>query len=191
MKPLPRRFFERSPAKVARELLGKVLVHDSKEGRTSGIIVETEAYFGKGDPASRASRKKTPLNELMWDRGGLAFIYMVHGKWMFNITAEKRGVPGGVLIRALEPSEGIELMKKRRGVGDELLLTSGPGRLTEAMGITKELHGSDLTAPDAPLRVVPGFWKKFSISSSHRIGVKEDLKRKLRFFVAGNSYVSK
>ncbi|MFN4133433.1 MAG: DNA-3-methyladenine glycosylase [Candidatus Hadarchaeales archaeon] len=188
--PLPREFFERSPAKVARELLGKILVHNSPGGRTSGIIVETEAYFGKGDPASRASRKRTPLNELMWGRGGLAFIYMVHGRWMFNITAEKKGVPGAVLIRALEPLEGIELMKRRRGTEKDFLLTSGPGRLTEAMGITKKLHGVDVTTPNSCLMVMPGA-EKLPISTSHRIGVKKDLKRKLRFFVTKNPYVSK
>lgn len=191
MKPIPRRFYERSPATVARELLGNLLVHRSSEGVTKGMIVETEAYFGRGDPASRASKKKTPLNELMWERGGLAFIYMIHGKWMLNITADKPGVPGAVLIRAVEPVCGMDLMKKRRGVKDELLLTSGPGRLTEAFGIAKLLHGADVTSSRSPLMVILGHPRKFLVKSSHRIGVKEDLREDLRFFIAGNSYVSK
>ena len=191
MDLLSRSFYERNPAQVARELLGKVLVHRSPEGVASGRIVETEAYFGKGDPASRASRKRTKLNELMWGPGGKAFIYMVHGLWLFNITAEREGVPGGVLIRALEPLEGLELMRRRRGPTDDRKLTSGPGRLTEALAITREQHGLDLTDPASELTVVEGKPARFSIASSHRIGVSADLKRKLRFYIRGNPYVSK
>jgi len=191
VKILPRSFYERETPEVAKGLLGKLLLHRSAEGETGGIIVETEAYLGRGDPASRASRRKTKLNEIMWERGGLAFIYMVHGRWLFNITSERPGVPGAVLVRALEPVVGIELMKKRRKVDDPLKLTSGPGRLTEAMGITKKLHGADLTRPDSPLVVCETEWRNFRICSSHRIGVGKDLRRKLRFFVRGNPYVSK
>ncbi|MEM1689553.1 MAG: DNA-3-methyladenine glycosylase [Candidatus Hadarchaeales archaeon] len=191
MKILPREFYERKTPEVARGLLGKLLLHRDDEGETGGIIVETEAYLGKGDPASRASKKKTKLNEIMWSRGGLAFIYMVHGKWLFNITTEKPGIPGAVLIRAIEPTIGIELMIKRRQVQNILELTSGPGKLTEAMKITKELHGVDLTLPESPLIVCEIGLKNLEICSSHRIGVKKDLQRKLRFFVCGNPYISK
>ena len=190
MRPFPKSFYERDPAKVARELLGKVLVHRSPEGTTSGKIVETEAYFGRGDPASRASRKRTKLNELMWWRGGLAFIYMVHAKWMFNVTAEREGTPGAVLIRALEPLDGIELMKSRRGVEDKKLLTSGPGRLTQAMGITYDHHKLDLTRSRV-LTVLDDASTNFKIARSHRIGVSADLKQELRFFIHGNPFVSK
>ncbi|MDI6642881.1 MAG: DNA-3-methyladenine glycosylase [Candidatus Hodarchaeaceae archaeon] len=189
MGPLSRSFYERDAAQVARELLGTVLVHRSPEGTTSGRIVETEAYFGKGDPASRASRKRTKLNELMWWHGGLAFIYMVHARWMFNVTAEREGVPGAVLVRALEPLEGVELMKRRRGVVDKLLLTSGPGRLTQAMGITYEHHKLDLTTSRV-LTILKGPSEKFDVARSHRIGVSADLKRQLRFFIRGNPFVS-
>ncbi len=190
MKPLPRSFYERNPERVASELLGRVLVHRSPEGVTSGKIVETEAYFGKGDPASRASRKRTKLNELMWWRGGLAFIYMVHARWMFNVTAEREGVPGAVLIRALEPLGDVELMKRRRGVDDERLLTSGPGRLTEAMGITYRHHKLDLTTSRV-LTLLKGPSEKFDVARSHRIGVSADLRQELRFFVKENPFVSK
>ena len=94
MPVLPKSFYERDTAEVARELLGKVLVHRAREGTTRGKIVETEAYYGKNDPASRASRKRTKLNWLMWERGGLAFVYMVHANWLFNVTTEREGVPG-------------------------------------------------------------------------------------------------
>lgn len=192
MRSLQRDFYERDAARVARELLGKVLLHRSPEGTTSGRIVETEAYFGKGDPASRASRKRTKLNELMWWHGGLAFIYIVHARWMFNVTAEREGIPGAVLVRALEPLDGVELMKRRRGVEDKRLLTSGPGRVTQAMGITYDHHKLDLTRSRL-LSIVKGTETKFKfkVGRSHRIGVSADLKRKLRFFIQGNPFVSK
>lgn len=170
--------------------MGQVLVHRSPRGLSSGRIVETEAYYGRGDPASRASRGKTKLNELMWGPGGYSFIYMVHGRWLFNITAEREGVPGAVLVRALEPLEGLELMLKRRRVPRLEELTSGPGKLTQAMGITREQHGLDLTRPRSPLRVEPGEGD-FEVASSHRVGVSADLDRELRFFIPGNRFVSR
>ncbi len=191
MKPLPRSFYERDTAQVARELLGKVLVHRSPDGTASGRIVETEAYYGKDDPASRASRKRTKLNWLMWERGGLAFVYMVHAQWLFNVTTEREGVPGAVLIRALEPLKGLEPMKRRRGVTEERNLASGPGKLTKAMGITYAHHGLDLAGGESELVITSGSPEPFKIVSSHRIGVSADLKRKLRFYIKENPYVSK
>lgn len=191
MKVLPRSFYERDTAEVARELLGKILVHHAMEGATSGKIVETEAYYGKNDPASRASRKITKLNWLMWERGGLSFVYMVHANWLFNVTTEREGVPGAVLIRALEPLDGVGLMKRRRGIAGEQDLTSGPGRLTQAMGITYAHHGLDLTNPKSELVIADNGQEQFEIASSHRIGVTRDLRRKLRFYIQGNPFVSK
>ena len=191
MKPISRSFYERDTAQVARDLLSKVLIHRSPECTTSGKIVETEAYYGKGDPASRASRKRTKLNWLMWERGGLAFVYMVHGQWLFNVTTEREGVPGAVLIRAMEPLEGLKLMKRRRKTADERNLTSGPGKLTQAMGITSAHHGLDITNSKSELIITPGGDGPVKIACSHRIGVSADLKRKLRFYVRGNSHVSK
>ncbi len=188
---IPRSFYERDTALVARELLGKKLVHRSPEGTTSGRIVETEAYYGRRDPASRASRKKTKLNWLMWEGGGLVFVYMVHANWMFNVTTEREGVPGAVLIRALEPLEGLELMKRRTKTSDERNLASGPGKLTQAMGITYANHGLDLTDSKGEIAITGGMSEPIEIASSHRIGVSADLKRKLRFYIKGNPYVSK
>lgn len=176
---------------VARELLGKVLIHHSLKGTTSGKIVETEAYYGKGDPASRASRKRTKLNWLMWEKGGLAFVYMVHAQWLFNITTERERVPGAVLIRALEPFEGLELMKRRRGTSEERNLAAGPGKLTQAMGITYAHHGQDITNPKSELMITSGGDEPVKIACSHRIGVSAGLKRKLRFYIQGNLHVSK
>lgn len=190
MKILTRKFYERNPETVARDLLGKELLSRINGKTTGGTIVETEAYFGKGDPASRASRRKTPLNEIMWEMGGLAFVYMVHNNWLFNITAARPGVPGAVLIRALEPTTGVKIMERRRKT-DILGLTSGPGKLTKALGITKRHHRLDLTDPSNEIVVKDNKTKKFQICSSHRIGVRDDLKRNLRFFVKDSPFVSR
>lgn len=190
MKKLRRPFYERDAALVAQGLLGKILIHRSPEGITSGRIVETEAYYGSRDPASRAYRRRTKLNELMWWGGGFAFVYMVHNNWMFNVTAEREGIPGAVLIRAIEPLEGRKLMKLRRGLEDERLLTSGPGRMTEAMGITYAHHKIDLTNSSV-LTIADARTADVKIKRSHRIGVSADLKRKLRFFVEDNRFVSR
>ena len=172
-------------------MLGKVVVHRSPAGPTSGKIVETEAYYGEGDPASRASRGKTPMNEIMWGRGGLAYVYMVHARWLLNVTTEPEGKPGAVLIRALEPLEGLELMQRRRKAKVMLELASGPGKLTQALGITRAHHGLNLTDPESELGIVEGERERFEIASSHRIGVSADLERELRFYIRGNPCVSR
>jgi DNA-3-methyladenine glycosylase len=191
MRVLPRSFYERGTAEVARGLLGKILVHRDQEGLTSGKIVETEAYYGEGDPASRASRGRTEMNEIMWGPAGRAFVYMVHSQWLLNVTAEREGVPGAALIRALEPLKGTELMKKRRGTEFGRKLTSGPGRLTRAMAITRAHHALDITDPKGKLIIVEGEPMNFSIGTSHRIGVNADLERELRFYIEGNPFVSR
>ncbi len=127
----------------------------------------------------------------MWWHGGLAFVYMVHANWLFNVTTEREGVPGAVLIRALEPVTGVKLMHRRRRVSNERELTSGPGKLTRAMGITREHHGLDLTNARSELIIVEGKVERFEVASSHRIGVSADLERKLRFYISSNPHVSK
>ncbi|KXB08374.1 hypothetical protein AKJ56_01495 [candidate division MSBL1 archaeon SCGC-AAA382N08] len=188
---LSRSFYERGTVKVARQLLGKTLTRINQSERLKGKIVETEAYLGPDDPASRASENKTKINELMWEKGGLTIIYMVHGNWLFNITAEKKGVPGSVLIRAVEPLTNLEIMKKRRGREKLRELTSGPGKLTQAFGITKKAHGIDLVSSE---KIYVSNSEKSNgdsdIESSHRVGVNEDLQKKLRFYLSKNKYVS-
>ena len=191
MKLLTRSFYERDPAIVAQELLGKLIIRKLKEGRMIVRISETEAYYGRGDPASRAYKRKTKLNWLMWGKGGLAFVYMVHGHWLFNVTADKEGRPGAVLIRSAEPVEGLELMMKRRRTTDKYSLTTGPGKLTMTLGITDKFNGRDLTKP-GELAIAEGTKNnKFNIVSTYRVGVKKDLTRKLRFYIEGSPYVSK
>ena len=190
---MPKRFYERSPEKVAKELLGKILVRRLENKTLSGIIVETEAYFGPGDPASRASHGIKNYNRLMWQEPGVAFIYNVHKYWMFNIVAHKPGGVGAVLIRAIEPIEGIDVMKRNRGIADDrriVELTNGPGKLTVALKIDKRLNGICLTSKKSPIHIV-GRQIHVRVSSSKRIGVKADLDRDLRFYIKENKFVSR
>jgi len=191
MKVLPREFYERDPAEVACGLLGKVLVRRLGSQILSGKIVETEAYYGEEDPASKAYRGRKKFNEPMFLDAGKTFVYMVHGNWLLNIVAHPRGGVGAVLIRAIEPLAGIASMMRNRGVNSLERLTNGPGRLSKALAITKELNGIDVTDENSVLKIVEGEPEEFEVASTHRIGVRRDLPRKLRFYVVGNRYVSK
>ena len=187
---LPREFYQRDPEVVAKELLSKRLVRRLDENLLGGIIVETEAYYGLDDPASRAYHGVKNYNKLMWSEAGRAFIYNVHKYWMFNIVAHESKQIGAVLIRALEPTKGIEVMKKNRSVKREFDLTNGPGKLTIALRIDKSLNGISVTSPESEI-VITDSRMEFEIGSSHRIGVNKDLDRKLRFFIKGNKFVSR
>jgi len=187
VKVLNKSFFERDTAEVAKDLIGKILVRRFGKKLASGRIVETEAYYGEKDPASRAhGRKKFRAK---WKECGKTFIYMVHGNWLLNITAHEKGKVGAVLIRALEPLKGIELMRKNRGTSEILDLTNGPGKLTQALRIDKSLNEKSVTSKQSEIFIADGI--KLKISSSHRIGVKKDLRRKLRFFAVDNPFVSR
>ncbi len=149
---LAREFFQVDALKLARRLIGCMLVHDSPEGTTAGIIVETEAYRGPLDRAAHSyRRRRTPRNEAMYGPAGHAYIYLIYGMHeCFNVVCGEIGHPEAVLVRALEPTRGLALMAQRRGLdvkqrGFERKLCSGPGKLTQAMGINRKLHyGIDL-----------------------------------------------
>ena len=146
MEKLTRGFYERDAECVAHDLIGKILVHDSNEGRTSGIITETEAYKGPEDKAAHSyGGRRTSRTEAMYLTGGHAYIYLIYGlHFCFNVTANTAGKPEAVLVRALEPLDGEDLMKSRRKTQDRKNLCNGPGKLCAAMGITRELYGADL-----------------------------------------------
>ena len=193
-KVLPKRFYERSSSEVARDLLGKLIVRKINNNLLIARIVETEAYHGLKDPASRAFT--TPkMAQAMWSHPGQVFVYMVHNNWLFNIITDKNGIPSAVLIRAAEPIENVEVMIKNRGFNfkkEDLNLTNGPGKLSEALKIEKLHNGVKVYNPDSELSIAESISKEeFRISSSHRIGVKRDLKEKLRFYIENNKWVSK
>jgi DNA-3-methyladenine glycosylase len=185
---LSRNFYSRDTEKVAKELLGKTLVHKTEEGTCKGKIVETEAYFGNDDPASHAYRKKTKRNFLMFENPGKAYVYFCYGNhWLFNIVAKEMKVPGAVLVRAVEPLEGIEIMKKRRGIHELTNLTNGPGKLTKAFSIEKEQNGLDLIESNLFLEDSP---EKFEIVKAKRIGISKGKNKLLRFYIKNNKFVS-
>ncbi|MDY6985292.1 MAG: DNA-3-methyladenine glycosylase [Candidatus Thermoplasmatota archaeon] len=177
---IPKEFYLRSAEEVAKDILGAILVRDLGDKTMKGRIVETEAYFGAEDPASRAfgGRIKS-INRYMWEEGGTAYIYMVHGNWLFNVITGKENEPSAVLIRAIEPLEGVEEMVKNRG--KEKDIADGPGKLTKALNITKELNGIKVYEP-GPLRIEKGY-RTEGIKSTKRIGVRLDLEKNLRFFL--------
>jgi len=189
--PLKRDFYARDPAVVARELLGKVVIRMTGSEAKSGRIVETEAYYGDGDPASRAYKGRKNYNRPMFGEPGMLFVYMVHSWWLLNVVAHRENMVGAVLIRALEPLGGVEVMMRHREVTDIHNLTNGPGKLSKALAMTNEHNGMDITDPDSDLIVVEGADEVYEIGSSHRIGVTEDLPQELRFFVKGNRFVSR
>lgn len=183
-------FFQRETKTVAKRLLGKILLHRTEEGATSGKIIETEAYYGRDDPASRASRGKTKISQTMWGKPGTILVYVVHGYCLFNIVTEEKGKPGAVLIRALEPLRGVELMKKRRGMEEIHDLCSGPGKLTQALHITKAYNNCNLLELE-DLLLTEGTEEEVEIGTSDRVGVSEDLPEELRFYLKGNSFLSR
>jgi DNA-3-methyladenine glycosylase len=176
-------------AKLARYLIGKTLVHDLPQGRLSGRIVETEAYV-VGDAAGHAFRGETPSNRSLFLNRGHSYVYFTYGSsFMMNVSSEKAGVGAGVLLRALEPLEGIALMKQHRGVQRLLDLTRGPGRLADAMDIDKRFDGIDLCA-DGPHWLGVSVRRARPIGVSTRIGITREAHRLLRFYERGNPFVS-
>ncbi|HOA15009.1 MAG TPA: DNA-3-methyladenine glycosylase [Bacillota bacterium] len=191
MTPVQEAFFEgKGTVELAKELLGKVLVHQTAEGTASGMIVETEAYL-ENDPACHASRGKTARNASMFGESGKAYVYFIYGKYhCFNVVTGKKGVGEAVLIRALEPLDGILLMQKRRSVADIRELTNGPGKLCIALGISKEHDSLELWRP--PLYIAKGCdVGSDEISCTSRIGVSLAKEEKLRFFVTNSRFVSR
>ncbi|MCJ7479294.1 MAG: DNA-3-methyladenine glycosylase [Candidatus Nanohaloarchaeota archaeon QJJ-7] len=182
-----RAFFSRGPETVARELLGHRLVYETGE-RLSGRVVETEAYHGPDDPASHASGGKTERNSPMFEKPGTAYIYVSYGiHRMLNVVTGEAGEPSAVLIRAVEPLEGIERMKENRGV-ERQELCNGPGKLTEAFRISEEHNRTDLTGGD--LRIGEGEEVEDVVEDT-RIGVSGGEDMELRFYVKGNRFVSR
>lgn len=195
--PLPRDFYNRDPRRVSRELLGKVLVRRDGKNLLTARIVEVEAYLGTGDPAAHSFAGLTGRNAVLFGPPGYAYVYFIYGNhYCLNVSCLPDGVPGGVLFRAVEPLEGIEAMARARGLTihhprDLRLLTSGPGRLAEAFGITRERdNGKDLTDAASDLVIMDDGWPVPRVVTTPRIGITKAADRPLRYIVAGNMFVS-
>jgi DNA-3-methyladenine glycosylase len=184
---LRRAFYAQSAPEVARALLGKVLVH----GPAAGVIVETEAYLGGEDLASHSARGLTPRTRVIFGPPGHAYVYFIYGMYeCLNLVCERVGSPGCVLIRALEPVAGIELMRRRRPAARKFEdLASGPGKLTLAMAITRAHNGADVTRGPLVVRD-PAEAATFAIQVTPRIGITKCADLPLRFVIEGNRFVS-
>ncbi|QQG48094.1 MAG: DNA-3-methyladenine glycosylase [archaeon] len=190
MARLRRSFYEGRADRVARALLGKRLVRVREGRRLAGVIVETEAYRGTRDPGSHAYRGRKPRNAVMFGDPGHAYLYFTYGNhWMLNLTCEPSQRPAAVLIRALEPSEGVALMKRNRRVEEEVEIASGPGKLAKALGLDGALNGEDVVT-SRRLFVEDGL-SAGRIGVSSRVGLSEGWERKWRFYIAGNRFVSR
>ena len=153
-RPLPRSFYARPVLQVAREMLGKLLVHHDQEGTTAGRIVEVEAYRGPEDQAAHSfGGRRTARTEVMFGPAGFAYLFVVYGKnWNFNVVTGKMGAPHAVLVRAIEPRVGIDLMATRRGLNEsDRRLTNGPGKLCQAMNLNRDHYGLDLCGGEIAL----------------------------------------
>jgi DNA-3-methyladenine glycosylase len=192
---LGRDFYRQPTLQMARDLLGKQLVRVLNGQRLSGLIVETEAYIGEADKACHASRGRTPRTEVMYGPPGHAYVYFIYGMHhCFNVVTEEEGFPAAVLIRALEPVEGLEWMRRHRPGRSDDQLTNGPGKLCAALAIDRTLNGVDLCTSQVFFveegRTVAGE----EIATSPRIGIRSDevaRSRPWRFYIKGNRCVSR
>jgi len=181
---LKRNFYKRDTAEVARSLLGKALIKYDGEEMVGGVIMETEAYYGDDDPASHAYGGETPRSSIMFTKPGMVYVYLCYGMYyLINIVTEEEGRPGAVLIRAIDPVWGIDIMRRRRNRSDKL--ADGPGRLTVALGIGMKDNGMDIVKGEGELRIFD-FKKRernFKIVRSRRVGINKGGDRLLRFMI--------
>lgn len=195
--PIPRSFYARPTLAVARDLLGTVLVHRLPDGTDlRGRIVETEAYIGEEDSANHAHRGRTARTAVMFGPAGIAYVYFTYGMHhMLNVVTEEEGYPAAVLIRAIEPLDGIELMQARRGNRPFRDLTNGPAKLCQALAIDRSLNGHDLTS-GPPLWIEPGHAvANADVARTRRVGIDyadaRDREAPWRFLIQGSRWVSR
>ena len=189
---LPRSFYDRETEVVAREMLGSVLECETDEGVASGIIVETEAYLGEHDLACHAAVGRTARTEPLYGPPGIAYVYFIYGMyWCFNAVTPEEGLPSAVLVRALEPLDGLPLMHRRRpGIASDVALTNGPGKLCRALGITGDLNRKPLHRKPLVVREGDRVSDK-DVEVTPRIGITKSADWPLRYIVRANKYVSR
>jgi DNA-3-methyladenine glycosylase len=188
---LPRSFYERSPEVVARRLLGKLLVRRLAGKRLVGRITEVEAYLGDSDPASHAYAAKSPFNAVLYGPPGRTDVYLIYGMhYCLNFSCLPDGQPGGVLIRALQPLQGIAAMAKLRGLPEAASakqLTGGPGRLCQALNIKRATdHDIDVTRASSAIRVMDDGYRSLDVQVTPRIGLSKAIDLPLRFVISNN-----
>ena len=190
---LNREFYQQDALSAARALLGKTLVHHTPAGVTKGVIVETEAYLGAKDPAAHSYKGRTARTEIQYGPGGYAYVYFIYGMYCcMNVVVNRAKVPEVVLLRALEPTAGLDLMARRRNTDRKMNFCSGPGKLCDAMAISRECYGLDLCGDRLYLEETPDY-PAFSVEASKRINIDyagEAKDHLWRFTVEGSPYVS-
>src|SRR2546423_6117751 len=191
-KILSREFYERDTELVARDMLGTVLECETEDGVASGVIVETEAYLGEHDLACHAAVGRTARTEHLYGPPGISYVYFIYGMyWCFNAVTREEGSPSAVLVRALEPLDGLSLMHKRRPrIKSDVDLTNGPGKLCTALGITGAMTGKSLQRKPLVIRegqAIP----EAGVEVTARIGITKSADWPLRWIVRGNKYVSR
>ena len=199
VRSLPRRFFARDPRRVARDLLGKLLIRKKGKKRRAGRIVEVEAYLGSSDLAAHAAAGMTARNRVLFGPPGHAYVYFIYGNhFCLNVSCQPAGEAGCVLLRALEPLAGLREMARARrlpvaeGVTWRRKLTSGPGRLCQALGITRARdNNKDLTSARSDLWIADDGFRPRRVRRTPRIGIHQAARRRLRYLIAGNSFVSR
>jgi DNA-3-methyladenine glycosylase len=198
IRPLDRAFFNRDPRRVARELLGKVLVRQTADVRLTARIVEVEAYLGEKDPASHSAAGNTARTSVLFGPPGHAYVYFIYGAhYCLNVSCEPEGRAGGVLFRALEPLSGMDAMARARGLEiqspkDQRNLTNGPGKLSEAFGITRARdNGGDLTSPASSLWIGEDGYRARGVQTTLRIGITKAADKPWRYLLGGNPFVSR
>ena len=198
IQPLTRAFFSRDPSRVARSLLGKILIRRTTDLPLTARIVEVEAYLGAADPAAHSAAGRTARNAVLFGPPGYAYIYFIYGNhYCLNVSCEPEGQAGGVLFRALEPLTRIDQMAAARGIDihsekDWPKLTSGPGRLCEAFGINRARdNGCDLVSPDSELWIGDDGYRPRNIRVTPRIGITKAASHPLRYIIDGNRFVSR
>lgn len=189
--PLPRSFYLRPTLTVARDLLGKILTRIDHGVQLSGRIVEVEAYLGLSDPAAHTFKGKTKRNQVMFLEGGHLYVYFTYGMhYCANVVTEAEGIGHACLIRAIEPLEGLEVMRARRKVKRDVDLTNGPAKLCQALGIDLRMNGTDLLGDEISIGDAPKI-NSALIGTSKRIGITKGAEHPWRFFMKGNAFVSR
>jgi len=189
---VPASFYARDTEHVARDMLGMLLQCTTREGTTSGIIVETEAYVGEHDAACHATAGLTTRTAPLYERAGIAYVYFIYGMyWCFNAVTRAKGLPSAVLVRAVEPVEGMDIMRRRRPRAHrDRDLTNGPGKLCLAMGITGSMNRQSLQRGSLVIRDYTSY-PDSAVAITPRIGIRHAADWPLRWIVSGNEYVSK
>ncbi len=195
---VPREFYDRDPRKVARELLGKLLVRRDGGKLLAGRIVELEAYLGVDDAAAHAASGRTARNAVLWGPPGHAYVYFIYGNhYCLNVSCLPDGVAGCVLFRALEPVAGLARMARHRGISSKpsgpglRMLTSGPGRLCQALAITRARdNGADMTSHGSGLWIADDGYRPQHVVNTTRVGITKSADAMLRYYIAGNAFVS-